>query len=170
MSEAEPFAPAVTPTAEPIETSTSSTISISTRSEILAMFETFRQILDEHNDRYERLVKLSRDLTIQSKRIIFLLHRVALGPTPPAASAGAEPAYERPTGDRLKAEPESIGILDPARTAELNAAAQARQKFDELKPLFQKIVTELEGQEAERYSRAMLVPVRLPIFVFINTS
>jgi hypothetical protein len=68
------------PTAPLVETAPAN--DISTRSEVLSMFETFRQILDEHNDRYERLVKLSRDLTIQSKRIIFLLHRVALGETP----------------------------------------------------------------------------------------
>lgn len=123
----------------------------------------------EHTDRYERLVKLSRDLTIQSKRIIFPLHRVALGQTPPAASAGAErsrPAtardHDADNGAKAKVEPESTGILDPAQTAELNAVAQARQKFDELRPLFHRIVAELEGQEAERYSRAMLVPVCRP--------
>lgn len=39
----------------------------------------FRQIaleLDDKHDRYERIVKLSRDITIESKRIIFLLHTV----------------------------------------------------------------------------------------------
>uniref|UniRef100_A0A0M3INL2 Translin-associated protein X n=1 Tax=Ascaris lumbricoides TaxID=6252 RepID=A0A0M3INL2_ASCLU len=31
--------------------------------------------MDDRNDRHERLVKLSRDITIESKRIIFQLHR-----------------------------------------------------------------------------------------------
>ncbi|ESN89932.1 hypothetical protein HELRODRAFT_91227 [Helobdella robusta] len=38
-------------------------------------FENYRDILDDRNDRYEKLVKLSRDVTIESKRLIFLLQR-----------------------------------------------------------------------------------------------
>uniref|UniRef100_F1KSF3 Translin-associated protein X n=1 Tax=Ascaris suum TaxID=6253 RepID=F1KSF3_ASCSU len=38
-------------------------------------FLCYRQEMDDRNDRYERLVKLSRDITIESKRIIFQLHR-----------------------------------------------------------------------------------------------
>lgn len=44
--------------------------------EVQAFFQECSKKLDEHNDRNERLVKLSRDITIESKRIIFLLHRV----------------------------------------------------------------------------------------------
>lgn len=40
------------------------------------MFRKFQVELDDKYDRYERLVKLSRDVTIESKRIIFLLHRI----------------------------------------------------------------------------------------------
>ncbi|XP_006006876.1 translin-associated protein X isoform X3 [Latimeria chalumnae] len=36
----------------------------------------FQQELDTRHDKFERLVKLSRDITIESKRTIFLLHRV----------------------------------------------------------------------------------------------
>uniref|UniRef100_A0A3Q1GA89 Translin-associated protein X n=1 Tax=Acanthochromis polyacanthus TaxID=80966 RepID=A0A3Q1GA89_9TELE len=36
----------------------------------------FQQELDTKHDKYERLVKISRDVTIESKRTIFLLHRV----------------------------------------------------------------------------------------------
>lgn len=35
----------------------------------------FQLELDTRHDKYERLVKLSRDITIESKRTIFLLHR-----------------------------------------------------------------------------------------------
>uniref|UniRef100_A0A3B5LEP7 Translin-associated factor X n=1 Tax=Xiphophorus couchianus TaxID=32473 RepID=A0A3B5LEP7_9TELE len=36
----------------------------------------FQQELDTRHDKYERLIKISRDVTIESKRSIFLLHRV----------------------------------------------------------------------------------------------
>ncbi|TTI76908.1 Translin-associated protein X [Bagarius yarrelli] len=39
-------------------------------------YAVFQQELDTKHDKYERLVKLSRDVTIESKRTIFLLHRV----------------------------------------------------------------------------------------------
>ena len=41
------------------------------------MFQEYGKELDEKHDRHERIVKLSRDCTIHSKRVIFLLHRVS---------------------------------------------------------------------------------------------
>lgn len=38
------------------------------------MFLDYSKQLDDRHDRYERIVKLSRDITIESKRIIFSLH------------------------------------------------------------------------------------------------
>ncbi|OWR54721.1 putative translin associated factor X [Danaus plexippus plexippus] len=43
-------------------------------SPVLAMFKDIAVKLTDRQDRHERLVKLSRDITIESKRIIFLLH------------------------------------------------------------------------------------------------
>ncbi|CAH2269980.1 translin-associated protein X [Pararge aegeria] len=43
-------------------------------SPVLALFKNAALKLNDRQDRYERLVKLSRDITIESKRIIFLLH------------------------------------------------------------------------------------------------
>lgn len=40
------------------------------------MFHQFQVELDQRHDKYERLVKISRDITIDSKRIIFQLHRI----------------------------------------------------------------------------------------------
>ncbi|XP_075780851.1 translin-associated protein X isoform X1 [Pelodiscus sinensis] len=40
----------------------------------------FQLELDTRHDKYERLVKLSRDITIESKRTIFLLHRITSAP------------------------------------------------------------------------------------------
>lgn len=43
---------------------------------VISQFKLIAQELDERNDRHERIVKLSRDITIESKRIIFLLHTI----------------------------------------------------------------------------------------------
>ncbi|XP_061766636.1 translin-associated protein X isoform X2 [Nerophis ophidion] len=49
-------------------------------SPVLAAFKVFQKELDTKHDKHERLVKLSRDVTIESKRTIFLLHRVTSVP------------------------------------------------------------------------------------------
>ena len=41
------------------------------------VFQEFSNELDLKHDKHERLVKLSRDCTIRSKRVIFLLHRIS---------------------------------------------------------------------------------------------
>ncbi|KFM68644.1 Translin-associated protein X, partial [Stegodyphus mimosarum] len=46
-------------------------------SHIVKLFHSYQTELDAKYDKYERLIKKSRDLTIESKRIIFLLHRVS---------------------------------------------------------------------------------------------
>ncbi|XP_030763446.1 translin-associated protein X [Sitophilus oryzae] len=43
-------------------------------SPVIQAFRSFSFELDDKHDRYERIVKLNRDITIESKRIIFLLH------------------------------------------------------------------------------------------------
>ncbi|KAG9237438.1 Translin [Amylocarpus encephaloides] len=45
-------------------------------SPFMPMFENFRDELDEHHDRRERVIKASRDITAASKKIIFALQRV----------------------------------------------------------------------------------------------
>nr|XP_057914498.1 translin-associated protein X [Doryrhamphus excisus] len=49
-------------------------------SPVIAAFKVFQKELDTKHDKYERLVKISRDVTIESKRTIFLLHRVTSVP------------------------------------------------------------------------------------------
>ena len=44
-------------------------------SRYVEMFQEYRDELDARHDKYERLVKLSRDCTIHSKRAIFTLHQ-----------------------------------------------------------------------------------------------
>ncbi|XP_020777013.1 translin-associated protein X [Boleophthalmus pectinirostris] len=53
---------------------------VNVSSPIIAAFKVFQQELDTKHDKYERLVKISRDITIESKRTIFLLHRVTSVP------------------------------------------------------------------------------------------
>lgn len=43
-------------------------------SEIVKQFQLHAAELEEKQDRYERIVKISRDITIESKRLIFFLH------------------------------------------------------------------------------------------------
>ncbi|XP_054725456.1 translin-associated protein X [Anastrepha obliqua] len=43
---------------------------------VLKAFQEYANELDDKHDRHERLVKLSRDITIEAKRIIFLLHTI----------------------------------------------------------------------------------------------
>lgn len=45
------------------------------RNEYTSMFEGFRNELDKHHDRRERIVKVSRDVTALSKKMIFSLQR-----------------------------------------------------------------------------------------------
>lgn len=43
---------------------------------VVKSFRLYAQELDDKHDRYERILKQSRDVTIESKRVIFLLHTV----------------------------------------------------------------------------------------------
>jgi predicted translin family RNA/ssDNA-binding protein len=52
----------------------------SVRADGCNMLSAFQLELDARHDKYERLVKLSRDLTVESKRTIFLLHRITSTP------------------------------------------------------------------------------------------
>ncbi|KAI9808819.1 MAG: hypothetical protein M1827_007194 [Pycnora praestabilis] len=49
---------------------------IDSSSPFMSMFETFRNELDEHHDRRERIIKASRDITAMSKKMIFSLQRI----------------------------------------------------------------------------------------------
>ncbi|KAJ5929857.1 hypothetical protein N7454_006807 [Penicillium verhagenii] len=47
-----------------------------TTTPIITLFEGFRNELDQHHDRRERIIKVSRDITALSKKMIFALQRV----------------------------------------------------------------------------------------------
>ncbi|KAG8833332.1 hypothetical protein FRC17_010864 [Serendipita sp. 399] len=79
---------------------------IGTREEIVSAFDSFREELDSNNDRRERIIKLSREITILSKRAIFLLHRIATSDqkqeTPPYAGEGETQHAQSDSGDSVK--------------------------------------------------------------------
>lgn len=57
----------------------SDTVKISDESNpVIKAFRGYASELDDKHDRYERIVKFSRDITVESKRLIFLLHTVDL--------------------------------------------------------------------------------------------
>jgi len=93
---------------------------------ILLAFETFRSELDDENDRRERIVKSSRDITIHSKRVIFLLHRLA------------------------------ISDLDDAGTREERKDyVEARKKLAEIQAIFRSLQPELQGERFWRHQNAI---------------
>jgi len=51
-------------------------VAINTDDPVQNMFGEISKVLDARHDKRERIVKLSRDITIESKRIIFCLHRI----------------------------------------------------------------------------------------------
>lgn len=56
------------------------------RNEFTGMFEQFRDELDQHHDRRERIIKASRDITALSKKM--WVHVLAPGPSPVAIKRG----------------------------------------------------------------------------------
>lgn len=57
------------------------------RSRVIAAFEGFREEIDLYVDRRERIIKMSREITLLSKRIIFALHRLFVDNSSEAARA-----------------------------------------------------------------------------------
>lgn len=54
--------------------SVGSSIYNASNSQVIQWFQKYSHELDEKHDRYERVFKISRDITIESKRLIFFLH------------------------------------------------------------------------------------------------
>ena len=102
------------------------------RDHILAIFREFAAVLDDQNDRKERLVKIARDITVLSKRVIFLLHRV--------------PIHDHDLG--------SDGV-DRRGVAGAKGSEDAYAKLESLKKLLHAMADQLQGQQVDRYSPTM---------------
>ncbi|KAF8203232.1 Translin [Pholiota molesta] len=90
------------------------------------IFDVFRADLDDYNDRRERLIKASRDITNLSKKTIFLLHRLAQGNHDPKEDNQALAKH---------------------------AAQQGYAKLREIQVLYSHLRPELEGDKFWRYQR-----------------
>ncbi|RXW16589.1 hypothetical protein EST38_g9265 [Candolleomyces aberdarensis] len=88
------------------------------------VFQDFRDEIDAHNDRRERLIKASRDITSLSKKTIFLLHRSVLE----AESLDEKQVY-------------------------VKAAKKGYQKLKEVQSIYATLKPELEGDRFWQYER-----------------
>ena len=86
--------------------------------------------MDKRHDKKERLVKLSRDITIESKRIIFLLHRIK----------------QLPEEEKEKSEEKAISLDD--NTSSDNKAEEAEKIFQEADGRLKELETDLWKQIA----------------------
>ncbi|KAI9511802.1 Translin [Russula earlei] len=92
---------------------------------ISSAFEAFREQLDEHYDRRERLIKVNRDVSAASKKVIFLLQRILNEPS------------------------------DDDRALSLRAATEARNKLAEVHAMLRRTAHELVGPDFWRYAHCI---------------
>ena len=83
-----------------------------------SQFKTHANFLDQRHDKRQRLMKLSSDITIESKRIIFLLHRIKHKPIEDLHD-DSKPTAENLTSDTLSEEDEKILVEADDRLKEL---------------------------------------------------
>lgn len=76
MAAKRPLTPAGVPNKRPATLANYSTTEMATENPFKAEFEKYRDQLNEMNDKRERLVKASRDVTQSSKKVIFQVHRI----------------------------------------------------------------------------------------------
>ncbi|KAG1783647.1 Translin [Suillus placidus] len=95
------------------------------RESVVGAFEEFRQEIDEHHDRRERLIKISRDATNLSKKVIFLLHRTMIE--------------------------ESNNDSNPS----LRVVRRGREKLREVQALYAQIRLEVQAERFWLYHRAV---------------
>ncbi|KAF9133087.1 hypothetical protein BGW39_010619 [Mortierella sp. 14UC] len=97
---------------------------------IVQDFGYFRDILEEHHDRRERIIKASRDINNFSKKMIFALHR-------------AEPR------DYL-----------PQFSATSEALIEFKEKHAMVLKLFHRVAIDLQGSNYHRYQRSVSGPMQ----------
>ncbi|KAF9586694.1 hypothetical protein BGW38_008617 [Lunasporangiospora selenospora] len=88
-------------------------------------FGIYRDILDEHHERRERIIKVSRDINNFSKKMIFALHR---------------------------AEPKEFL---PQQTSESEALTEFREKRTTVLKLIHRVALDLQGPNYHRYQRSV---------------
>lgn len=101
------------------------------------IFDGFRRQLDCQHDKHERLVKLSRDLTIASKRAIFSLQRANLSSKDSCAAALAEAdkQLDATAGGVLRSLAEELRSVEARRYS--SAYSPGMQEWVEARTLYQ---------------------------------
>ncbi|KAG0324694.1 hypothetical protein BG004_003396 [Podila humilis] len=97
---------------------------------IVQDFGQYRDILDEHHERRERIIKVSRDINILSKQMIFTLHRAQPKDFLPQFSAASEVLHE------------------------------FREKHAIVLKLFHRVALDLQGSNYYRYQRSVSGPMQ----------
>lgn len=82
-------------------------------SPVIKAFCKYQQELDERHDKHERIVKLSRDITVESKRAIFLLQRVSGSNDSAGIFKQAEEKLKQAEETKLRAVAEELVGTDP---------------------------------------------------------
>ncbi|XP_072947337.1 translin-associated protein X [Epargyreus clarus] len=147
-------------------------VALAPDSPVLAMFRSAAVKLNARQDRHERLVKLSRDITIESKRIIFLLHSaISKESTEKAVSEAKERLNKLLKGPiksvGLELENSAAYLHSHAVTAGFQEFIEARTlcslmesryivTYDEVKKEFQNTVK--DSDEAEERTVTTLLP------------
>ncbi|KAG0079665.1 hypothetical protein BGZ92_000942 [Podila epicladia] len=93
-------------------------------------FGQYRDILDEHHERRERIIKVSRDINILSKQMIFALHRAQPKDYLPQFSSASE------------------------------ALMEFREKHTMVLKLFHRVALDLQGSNYYRYQRSVSGPMQ----------
>ncbi|PWN50540.1 Translin [Violaceomyces palustris] len=108
--------------------STMTTINTEQRSSrIKNVFQGFRDELDEHNDRRERLIKTSRDVTSLSKKLIFHLHRYDVRHHDPESNLEIDPPEQ---GDQGKEGEKEVSAK--SKNPNVKLLREARVKLEEV--------------------------------------
>jgi len=97
-------------------------LSPSATTSISSAFEAFREHLDDHYDRRERLIKVNRDVCATSKKVIFLLQRIL------------------------------NEASDDDRALSLRAGTEAKKKLAEARAMLRSVAHELVGPNFWRYA------------------
>lgn len=93
---------------------------------VLEAFGLFRDEIDDYNDRRERLIKTSRDVTSLSKKVIFLLHRFDVGDFAPDPSSATQKLLEE-AESKLN---HIVGVLKQAAAAEQLALPERHDRHE----------------------------------------
>jgi len=126
----------------PVDTAARDAELLASNNPLMPMFLRFREELDEHHDRRERVIKASRDVTALSKKVIFTLQRYV-----PSPSVGSQPLCARTTDPALSSARKLAAPL-PA-----NLEKEASLRLSEIQAALASIAPDLLGINANRYQR-----------------